>query len=141
MNSPPKKRVLNLPKWGGGIPIPPTISTPVSNPSSLPTSSTSSTTSLTNDKVSSEIDDRFELIRVEINNQRLCNAVFDDRINFLEVTTQNIKSKVDKIIDHLEASLPTMHKLRKTLHVSLNEFQHHPGLNSSLNTDSGSMIE
>jgi hypothetical protein len=111
------------------------------NPSSLPTSSTSSTTSLTNDKVSSEIDDRFELIRVEINNQRLCNAVFDDRINFLEVTTQNIKSKVDKIIDHLEASLPTMHKLRKTLHVSLNEFQHHPGLNSSLNTDSGSMIE
>lgn len=46
-----KTQVLNLPKWGGGIPLPQTVTAPVSNPSSLPASST---TAITNEKTLSK---------------------------------------------------------------------------------------
>jgi hypothetical protein len=71
-----------------------------------------------------KIDNHFEMTRVEINNQHLYNAVLDERIKSLEVTTQSIDSKVDKVIDHLKATLTSIQNSRK-LHT-------HHSLNSSL---------
>jgi hypothetical protein len=94
LHSPPKKRVLNLPKWGGGIPNTAAPPTPSPWPFSMPTSSPKSS-------ISSDVDAKFESIRIEMNNQRDCNARFDARISSLELSTQSIDSKLDLILARL----------------------------------------
>jgi hypothetical protein len=77
MNPPPKKHILNLPKWGGGIPLP--KATPLSfTPSSLPT--TRGTNSFANQTTANAFEHNFELIQLEIKQQREYNASFYARI-------------------------------------------------------------
>jgi hypothetical protein len=60
------------------------------------------------------VDQKFDQIREEINNQRLCNAQFDARIVTLETRTINIDSKIDILLDQYDVSFLSTHKIQRT---------------------------
>jgi len=124
LHSPPKKRVLNLPKWGGGLPqrtIP--NHTPSPKPSNL------LTTSL-NPSVASDLDNKFQSIRIEINAQCEQNVHFDARISSLEVSTRSIDSKIDQVLAHLAPPTSPTHKMQR-ITTTRDESMSYPGLDVS----------
>ena len=128
MNSPPKKRPITLPKWGGGIPH--LAPTPAPIPTMYPTPRVGATDTTTQ-KISSSIEHRFDVIVAEINHQRECNHRFDNRISSLEVATSNIDQKMDRLLDHFASSVPSS-KLQKLSSTPSREASQHPGHPSSL---------
>jgi hypothetical protein len=117
MNSPPKKCILNQPKWGGGIPIsnnnaltshPPTV-TPLTKTRFIPLPTTEA------------LDNRFDMIRAEMQSQCEINVHFDSRIGSLEATTKQIDSKIDRILGHMESSLLS-HKVQQTSSVTFQDY-------------------
>ncbi len=66
----------------------------------------------------SVMDNKFAQIQAEINKQHLHNAAVDALISSLENTTQTIDSKIDRILDRIESTLPSSHKIQKTLNNS-----------------------
>lgn len=133
MHSPPKKRILNLPKWGGGIP-----------PSTHPTTTTSipsthipkaPATSYTPD----EVQTKFDKICLEINEQRECNARFDARISSLEPSTRSIDSKIDLVLARLAPPDSPTHKIQKTILSQTADASSYPGRTSPFIHSSGLM--
>ena len=127
MNSPPQKRSITQPKWGGGIPQLAPTPTPI--PTMYPTPRVG-TTDTNTQKMSSSIEHRFDVIVAEINHQRECNLHFDNRISSLEVTTSNIDQKMDRLLDHFASSVPSS-KLQKLSSSPAREASQHPGHPSS----------
>ncbi len=83
---------MNQPKWGGGIPATPIDDTPTKKCSSSTAPKSGPTIPVPSVNA---IDNRFEMIRVEINNQREINNQFNNMIGSLELTTKQIDSKLD----------------------------------------------
>jgi hypothetical protein len=123
MSSPPKKRILNQPKWGGGIPATPIDGTPTKKCSSSTAPKSGPTIPVPSVNA---IDNHFEMIRVEINNQREINTQFNNRIGSLELTTKQIDFKLDRLLDHMENS-SSIHKIQKTSNVTFQEPSSLPG--------------
>lgn len=138
MNSPPKKHTSSTTKWGGGM-------TPADNPivpsyASINQSLQQTTSTLNSSCVNSVFDEKFEQIKGEINNQRLCNAQFDARIGSLENRTITIDSKIDLLLDRFDTKYPSAHKIQRTSLINeiqrtspINEIATIPGYN--LNSD------
>jgi len=108
MNSPPKKRIFNPPKWGGGIQ--PTA--PIPSQCGQNTRVNSSQPSPPHMMINNEISNKFDSIHTELNIQRECNARFDARISNLEITTQSIDDKIDLVLERLASTSPS-HKIQK----------------------------
>ncbi len=116
---PPKKCPITLQKWGGGTPHLATTNQPTTNLPPCPTTNTG-----VNQTFSASIDQRFGLIYTEINQQCESNARFNERISSLEVTTNNIVSKIDLHLDLFDSSLPS--KIHKAPNNSNWDSTHNP---------------
>jgi len=137
MNSPPKKRPMTHSRRGGGVPHFVPQQTPQHNnqdPSSFAvTPRPTPTTIITNTSLSH----RFDAIQFELNQQRDCNARFDTRISNLEITLKSIDSKIDRILDQMDASFQNHHKIPRTSSSSYNDAPSHPGQASMLHNNLG----
>jgi hypothetical protein len=80
MNSPPKKRRATPARRGGGLPQPHLINNPTSNTNSLSTNTFHTPNQPTVAMATASLNQKFDSIRIEINNQRQQNAIFDERI-------------------------------------------------------------
>jgi hypothetical protein len=78
-------------------------------------------------------------LATEINNQCQYHTIFDQRIGKVEMVTQNIDSKMDRVLGRLETSLPTPQKLQKTTTSSFCDLPSSPGGNSLVYNRSGPM--
>jgi len=112
MNSPPKKRPNSNLKHGGGLP--PSTSSPYPNHNSSPSPTINIWVSQT---ITTTLNQRFELIYNKINQQRECNARFNDRISSLEVITPTLTQKW--IIYLIILPLPSHQKSTRLLTIPL----------------------
>ncbi len=134
MSSPPKKRILYQPKWGGGIPVISIDDTPTKKTSSSSIPKPGPTIPVPS---ADAIDNHFEMIRVEITNQREITTQFNSRIGSLKLTTKEIDSKLDIVLDHMETS-SSIHKIQKTSNVTFQEPSSLPGHPSYHHMNQGS---
>jgi len=86
-----------------------------------------------------ETDLCLDWLATEINNQCQYHTIFDQRIGKVEMVTQNIDSKMDRVLGRLETSLPTPQKLQKTTTSSFRDLPSSPGGNSLVYNRSGPM--
>jgi hypothetical protein len=86
----------------------------------------------------SHIDKKFDIIYSEIEKQRAYSASFDTQITSLEITTKNIDSKIDILLDQMASSPSLTHKHQCTSRGSITDALSYPR-HAAENTDQGLM--
>lgn len=134
MSSPPKKCPITPAKSGGGVPHFVPQHTPQTNSPSPQTFMVTPQNINVPTPGWSTFNHRFDAMQHELIQQRECNARFDTRISNLENTSKNIDSKIDKILDQLDSTFPTPHKIQRTSPSSYNDaFSHSAQASTILN--------